>query len=146
MVVHILVHVRRVSDELCSAFEGLGYHRDPQTRAAFMEVLTKILQQGTEFETLAETALAERLEKLMGLVSTINDKGELPIVAALAHVISYQHMDELARVLALVFDAKHMLQQLLWTLFLKEVDLCSVQTADRPRTCSHLVRVLQYLE
>ena len=27
---------------------GLGYHRDPQTRAAFMEVLTKILQQGTE--------------------------------------------------------------------------------------------------
>ena len=40
---------------------GLGYHRDPQTRAAFMEVLTKILQQGTEFETLAETALADRL-------------------------------------------------------------------------------------
>ncbi len=39
---------------------GLGYHRDPQTRAAFMEVLTKILQQGTEFETLAETALADR--------------------------------------------------------------------------------------
>lgn len=104
-------------------FEGLGYHRDPQTRAAFMEVLTKILQQGTEFETLAETALAERLEKLMGLVSTINDKGELPIVAALAHVISYQHMDELARVLALVFDAKHMIQQLLWTLFLKEVTM-----------------------
>ena len=26
-----------------------------------MEVLTKILQQGTEFETLAETALADRL-------------------------------------------------------------------------------------
>ncbi len=25
-----------------------------------MEVLTKILQQGTEFETLAETALADR--------------------------------------------------------------------------------------
>ena len=41
---------------------GLGYHRDPQTRAAFMEVLTKILQQGTEFETLAETALADRFE------------------------------------------------------------------------------------
>ncbi|CAF1913789.1 unnamed protein product [Rotaria magnacalcarata] len=28
----------------------LGYHRDPQTRATFMEVLTQILQQGTEFD------------------------------------------------------------------------------------------------
>ena len=89
-----------------------------------MEVLTKILQQGTEFETLAETALAERLEKLIGLVSTINDKGELPIVSALAHVVvDNQHMDELARVLVVVFDSKHMLQQLLWNLFLKEVSL-----------------------
>ncbi|CAF3361670.1 unnamed protein product [Rotaria socialis] len=38
---------------------ALGYHRDPQTRAAFMEVLTKILQPGTEFDTLAETVLAD---------------------------------------------------------------------------------------
>ena len=51
---------------LCIA---LGYHRDPQTRAAFMEVLTKILQQGTEFETLAETALADRLILQLSVVS-----------------------------------------------------------------------------
>ena len=31
---------------------ALGYHRDAQTRAAFMEVLTQILQQGTEFDTV----------------------------------------------------------------------------------------------
>lgn len=30
----------------------LGYNPDLQTRAAFMEVLTQILQQGTEFDTL----------------------------------------------------------------------------------------------
>ena len=59
--------------DLCN-FVGLGYHRDPQTRAAFMEVLTKILQQGTEFETLAETALAERYEKLVDLVTMVGDK------------------------------------------------------------------------
>ena len=28
-----------------TAFSGLGYHDDLQTRAVFMEVLTKILQQ-----------------------------------------------------------------------------------------------------
>ena len=41
-----------------------------------MEVLTKILQQGTEFETLAETALADRFERLVELVTMIGDKGE----------------------------------------------------------------------
>ena len=54
---------------------GLGYHKDLQTRAAFMEVLTKILQQGTEFDTLAETVLADRFEQLVQLVTMIGDKG-----------------------------------------------------------------------
>ena len=76
----------------CYCFTGLGYHRDPQTRAAFMEVLTKILQQGTEFETLAETALADRFERLVELVTMIGDKGELPIAMALANVVSTPHM------------------------------------------------------
>jgi hypothetical protein len=34
------------------------------TRAAFMEVLTKILQQGTEFDTLAENVLADRYDQV----------------------------------------------------------------------------------
>ena len=71
---------------------ALGYHKDPQTRAAFMEVLTKILQQGTEFETLAETALADRFERLVELVTMIGDKGELPIAMALAQVVPNSHM------------------------------------------------------
>lgn len=57
-----------------------------------MEVLTKILQQGTEFETLAETALADRFERLVELVTMIGDKGELPIAMALASVVATQHM------------------------------------------------------
>ncbi len=73
-------------------FLALGYHRDPQTRAAFMEVLTQILQQGTEFDTLAETVLADRFERLVELVTMIGDKGELPIAMALANVVSPQYM------------------------------------------------------
>ena len=41
---------------------GLGYHTDLQTRAAFMELLTKILQQSTEFGILGETVLADWFE------------------------------------------------------------------------------------
>ncbi|EFX74727.1 hypothetical protein DAPPUDRAFT_307021 [Daphnia pulex] len=102
---------------------GLGYHKDLQTRAAFIEVLTKILQQGTEFDTLAETVLADRFEQLVQLVTMIGDKGELPIAMALASVVVTPQMDELARVFVTLFDAKHLLAPLLWNMFYKEVEV-----------------------
>ncbi|RWS09353.1 neurofibromin-like protein, partial [Dinothrombium tinctorium] len=102
---------------------GLGYHKDLQTRAAFMEVLTKILQQGTEFDMLAETVLADRYEQLVQLVTMIGDKGELPIAMALASVVMTPQMDELARVFVTLFDAKHLLSPLLWNMFYKEVEV-----------------------
>lgn len=71
----------------CVLSTGLGYHKDLQTRATFMEVLTKILQQGTEFDTLAETVLADRFERLVELVTMMGDQGELPIAMALANVV-----------------------------------------------------------
>lgn len=82
---------------------GLGYHKDLQTRAAFIEVLTKILQQGTEFDTLAETVLADRFEQLVQLVTMIGDKGELPIAMALASVV--------------------VTPQMVWLSFLMDIDL-----------------------
>jgi neurofibromin 1 len=102
---------------------ALGYHRDAQTRAAFMEVLTQILQQGTEFDTLAETVLADRFERLVDLVTLQDDKNEFPIANALANVMSSDYMDELARVLVTIFDAKRLLPQLLTQMFMKEVEV-----------------------
>lgn len=107
---------------------GLGYHKDLQTRAAFMEVLTKILQQGTEFDMLAETVLADRYEQLVQLVTMIGDKGELPIAMALATVVMTPQMDELARVFVTLFDAKHLLSPLLWNMFYKEVEVTDCMT------------------
>jgi neurofibromin 1 len=43
----------------------MGYHEDTRMRTAFMQVLTNILNQGTEFETLAETVMTDRYEKLV---------------------------------------------------------------------------------
>ncbi|XP_035742449.1 neurofibromin-like isoform X1 [Vespa mandarinia] len=102
---------------------SLGYNPDLQTRAAFMEVLTKILQQGTEFDNLAETVLADRFEQLVQLVTMISDKGELPIAMALANVVTTNQMDELARVFVTLFDAKHLLSPLLWNMFYREVEV-----------------------
>jgi hypothetical protein len=44
---------------------SMGYHEDTKTRTAFMQVLTNILNQGTEFEGLAENAMKDRYEKLV---------------------------------------------------------------------------------
>ena len=112
---------------------GLGYHSDPQKRAAFMEVLTKVLQEGSgQFDMLAETVLHDRYEQLVQLVTMIGDSGELPIAMTLAQVISTSQMDELARVFVTIFDAKHLLPLLLWNIFNREVEACdSMQTLFR---------------
>jgi neurofibromin 1 len=44
---------------------SMGYHDDPQMRTAFMKVLTNILNQGAEFESLAENVIVDRYEKLV---------------------------------------------------------------------------------
>ncbi len=114
---------------------GLGYHKDLQTRAAFMEVLTKILQQGTEFDTLAENVHADRYDQLVQLVTMIGDKGELPIAMALSNVVTSAQMDELARVFVTLFDAKHLLSPLLWNMFYREVEVSDcMQTLFRGTT------------
>ena len=69
-----------------------SYSKDTQNRAAFMEVLTKILQQGAEFNMLADSVLADRYEQLVQLITMISDKGELPIAMALANVVTTSQM------------------------------------------------------
>ena len=44
---------------------SMGYDEDHETRKAFMQVLTNILDHGTEFETLAEDVMIDRYEKLI---------------------------------------------------------------------------------
>ncbi|CAO2644434.1 Nf1 [Lemmus lemmus] len=130
LFMNLLNDCSEVEDENAQA--GLGYHKDLQTRATFMEVLTKILQQGTEFDTLAETVLADRFERLVELVTMMGDQGELPIAMALANVVPCSQWDELARVLVTLFDSRHLLYQLLWNMFSKEVELAdSMQTLFR---------------
>ena len=62
---------------------GLGYHEDLRTRTSFIEVLTSILKEGAQFSSLAETALADRLNQMLDLVTTETPEGDLPLVMAL---------------------------------------------------------------
>ena len=92
---------------------GLGYHKELKTRTSFIEVLSSILKQvcnltiliyipplplslsllqGAEFNSLADTALADRYNQLLDLVTMETDEGEHPIMIALINAIPFDNM------------------------------------------------------
>ncbi|XP_047141766.1 neurofibromin isoform X1 [Hydra vulgaris] len=106
---------------------SLGYHEDPQTRATFLEVLTDILKQGTEFENLAETVLEDRFERIIQLVTNNGNSDDIPIVMALCNSVTIDDMDDVAKVLVNLFNMKGILHVLLMNLFKDEVEKTETQ-------------------
>ena len=55
-------------------------------------VLTSILKEGAQFSSLAETALADRLNHMLELVTTETPDGDLPLVMALIDSVPPEHV------------------------------------------------------
>ena len=72
--------------------QGLGYHEDLKTRTSFIEVLTSILKQGAEFNSLADTALADRYNTMLELVTEESPEGDFPIMMALINSVPPEHV------------------------------------------------------
>lgn len=70
---------------------GLGYHDDLNTRISFIEVLTSILKQGAEFNSLADTALADSMNAMIELVVT-EANGDVPVMMALVNAVSPENL------------------------------------------------------
>ncbi|GAB5590022.1 Ras GTPase activating protein ira2 [Umbelopsis nana] len=95
----------------------MGYHEDTRTRAAFMQVLTNILKQGTEFDTLAEDFEEERNERLVKMLV----ESDLNITLALCEVCPAAQIDEVAEVLMTCFESRNKHMELLETIIAREV-------------------------
>ncbi|KAJ1654692.1 Ras GTPase activating protein ira2 [Dispira simplex] len=95
----------------------MGYNEDTKIRTSFMQVLTNILNQGTEFDGLAESSLAEKQDKLLQLILEPN----MTIALALCDVCPVQDIDELSPVLLSVFDARGRTMPLLKAVIEKEL-------------------------
>ena len=78
---------------------GLGYNEDLKTRTSFMEVLTSILQQGAEFNSLADTALGDRYNHMLDLITTKTLEGDFPIMSALANSTPPESMVSLGMII-----------------------------------------------
>ncbi|KAF9431608.1 Ras GTPase activating protein ira2 [Entomortierella beljakovae] len=96
---------------------SMGYHEDDRTRTAFMQVLTNILKQGTEFAVLSESAMEDRYEKLIDLIAS----PDLTLVLSLCHVCPVSEIDDLAIVLLHVFESRGLAMPLLKAIIMKEV-------------------------
>jgi hypothetical protein len=86
-------------DSALEYFVTMGYHEDLETRAAFLKVLSNILNQGTEFDSLAEEG--EKYDKLVDLLLD----SKLEVVLALCNVIQITEADEVAQLLVRLFEA-----------------------------------------
>ncbi|KAG0224055.1 Ras GTPase activating protein ira2, partial [Actinomortierella wolfii] len=96
---------------------AMGYQDDDRTRTAFMQVLTNILKQGTEFAVLSESAMEDRYEKLIDLIAS----PDLTLVLSLCHVCPVSEIDDLAIVLLNVFETRGLTMLLLKAIIMKEV-------------------------
>ncbi|KAG0221205.1 Ras GTPase activating protein ira2 [Mortierella sp. GBA43] len=96
---------------------SMGYHEDDRTRTAFMQVLTNILTQGTEFAVLSESAMEDRYEKLIDLIAS----PDLTLVLSLCQVCPVTEIDDLAIVLLHVFESRGLAMPLLKAIIMKEV-------------------------
>ncbi|KAI9310474.1 hypothetical protein BX666DRAFT_2126182 [Dichotomocladium elegans] len=96
---------------------SMGYHEDSRIRTAFMQVLTNILDQGTEFETLAETVMTDRYEKLVDMIVEF----DLNIALSLCDVCPSSEIDEIANILLACFASRNKTLVLLEAIIEKEV-------------------------
>ena len=96
---------------------GVGYHEDPKTRTAFMQVLTNILTQGAEFEGLADTYVADRYQKMLDLLF----ESDLSITLALCEACPASDLDDLAALLLTLFESRNQTTTLLKMLIEREV-------------------------
>ncbi|KAL0094126.1 hypothetical protein F4703DRAFT_1816773 [Phycomyces blakesleeanus] len=96
---------------------SMGYHEDTRMRTAFMQVLTNILNQGTEFETLAETVMTDRYEKIIDMLV----EPDLHIAMSLCNVCPATDIDDASNALLACFSSRGNAMTLLKAVIDKEV-------------------------
>ncbi|KAI9489055.1 hypothetical protein BDB00DRAFT_771458 [Zychaea mexicana] len=96
---------------------AMGYHEDTRTRTAFMQVLTNILNQGAEFETLAESVMTDRYEKLIDMLV----EADMDVALALCDVCPSGDAAGVAETLLICFESRDKSTSLLKAVIEKEV-------------------------
>ncbi|KAI8363872.1 hypothetical protein EDC96DRAFT_558843 [Choanephora cucurbitarum] len=98
---------------------SMAYDEDHETRKAFMQVLTNILDHGTEFETLAEDVMIDRYEKLIDMLVD----SDMDIVMSLCEVCPSPDTTDVAEVLLICFESRSKVMPLLRAVVQREISM-----------------------
>lgn len=109
---------------------SIGYHENVEIRTAFVKVLYNILMQGTEFNNLSDTAVTERYDELLDLVTT-----DTTLAAAISAVCPSSEVDEVTISLLNIFEARGLSFNLLEALIKQEIEDTENESELLRRTC-----------
>ncbi|EMT73082.1 Neurofibromin [Fusarium odoratissimum] len=96
---------------------NIGYHDNVEIRTAFVKVLYNILIQGTEFSNLTDSAVSEKYEELLELLTN-----DLSLAISMAVACPSTEVDELTICLLTVFEQRGMIFELLEALIKQEIE------------------------
>ncbi|RKK15330.1 Neurofibromin [Fusarium oxysporum] len=96
---------------------NIGYHDNVEIRTAFVKVLYNILIQGTEFSNLTDSAVSEKYEELLELLTS-----DLSLAISMAVACPSTEVDELTICLLTVFEQRGMIFELLEALIKQEIE------------------------
>lgn len=109
---------------------SIGYHENVEIRTAFVKVLFNILMQGTEFNNLSDTAVSEKYDELIELLT--NDTS---LAAAMSAVCPSGEVDELTISLLNIFETRGLSFVLLEALIKQEIEDTENESELLRRTC-----------
>ncbi|KAM0278007.1 hypothetical protein ACHAO9_012333, partial [Fusarium lateritium] len=96
---------------------NIGYHDNVEIRTAFVKVLYNILIQGTEFSNLTDSAVSEKYEELLELLTN-----DLSLAISMAVACPSTDVDELTICLLTVFEQRGLIFELLEALIKQEIE------------------------
>lgn len=102
---------------------NIGYHESIAIRTAFIRVLYNILSQGTEFSHLSDSAVTEKYDELLELLTK-----DLSLAVAMSSICPGAEIDELAVCLLTVFEQRGLTFDLFEALIKEEIDQTENET------------------
>ncbi|KAM0349272.1 hypothetical protein ACHAPU_003681 [Fusarium lateritium] len=96
---------------------NIGYHDNVEIRTAFVKVLYNILIQGTEFSNLTDSAVSEKYEELLELLTN-----DLSLAISMAVACPSTDVDELTISLLTIFEQRGLIFELLEALIKQEIE------------------------
>ncbi|TLS24731.1 hypothetical protein PpBr36_08009 [Pyricularia pennisetigena] len=96
---------------------SIGYHENVDIRTAFVKVLYNILVQGTEFSNLSDTAVSEKYDKLLNLLTR-----DTTLAVAMSSSCPSSEVDELTIALLNIFERRGLSFELIEALIKQEVE------------------------